>query len=275
MIAILSSYSSGNAVGILLNPPSTAVKWRLLRNLNGIFTDHNAATLIYEGNDKFITDIAALYNGVTVFYQPFYFNGTTWSTSPAKNIVPGLTMVNRTVDVLSLVRDRLDLGLNGLVTRGDLQHPNGIIPVLTASPQIEDAVFPVVTVHLQSDTDDTHFLGDTFHNDIHNDDSTITTVEGYYSQYTLEIVVWSLNGDERKQVRAAMKAVLQSNLPIFSANEMEEISLQFSDQEDFQSYNSPMYMANCTMRCLAPSVVLSNDPAIREVTSTVTPFFPS
>jgi hypothetical protein len=274
MIALINSYSSGNAIGILLNPPSTAVKWRLLRNLTGIFADQDAATMIYEGNEeRHITDIAALDNGVTVYYQPFYWDGSIWTTAQAKSAVPGLTFVNRTVDVLSLVRDRLDLGLNSLVARGDISHPNGIIPVLTASPQIEDAVFPVITVHMTSDTDDTRFLGDTIHSDITNDDSTISDITGWLSQYTLEIVVWSLNGDERKQVRAAMKSVLQSNLMVFSANEMEEISLQFADQEDFQSYQCPMYMANCTMRCLAPSVVIGNDPAIKNVITTVDPVF--
>lgn len=265
MIACLNSYASGNAIGIMLNPPSTAVKWRLLRNLNGIFTDQDGAGLVYEGNERHVTDIAALDNGVTVYYQPFYFNGTAWTTALARSITPNVTLINRTVDVLSLVRDRLDLGLNALVDRGDLQHPNGIIPVLTASPQLEDTVFPVVTVHLQSDSNDTHFLGDTFNDDLYNDDLTVSDVEGYYSQCTLEIVAWSLNGDERKQVRAAMKAILQANIKIFAANEIEEISLQYSDQEDFQSYHCPMYMANCTMRCLAPSVVLGSDPSVQVV----------
>lgn len=267
MIALLNSFSSGNAIGILLNPPSTAVKWRVLRNLTGTFVDQNSATMIYEGDERHITDIAGLDNGVTVYYQPFYWDGAAWSTAPAKSIKPGLTFVNRTVDVLSLVRDRLDAGFIGLVARGDLSHHRGHFPVLTASPQIEDAAFPLVTVHLTSDSSEGHFLGDLFQTDIHNADTTVSDVEGWYSQVTLEIVCWSLNGDERKAVRAAMKAILMSNLAIFSSHEMEEIELQFSDHEDFESYNSPMYMGNCTLRCIAPSAVVSNAPTIATVTT--------
>jgi Tfp pilus assembly protein PilV len=268
MISLLSSYACGNAASILLNPPLTTVKLRILRNLTGTFTDQNSATLIYEGTETSIVDTAALDNGIVVYYKPFYYNGTTWTTAAAKSITPNLTIVNRTVDVLSLVRDRLDLGLNALVTRGDLKHPNNIIPVLTASPQIEDTVFPIVTVHLTSDNDETHFIGDMEIIDQYNLDGTFTETSGWLSQYTLEIVVWSLNGDERKQVRSAMKSILQANIPIFSANEMEEISLQYADQEDFQSYNAPIYMANCTMRCLAPSVI--TDTRSFTPTSTIT-----
>jgi hypothetical protein len=263
MIALLTSISSGNAVSVLLNPPSTAVKWRILRNLTGVFADQNSATLVYEGNERHFTDIAGLDNGIVVFYQPFYWNGSVWSTAPAKSITPGLTFVDRSVDVLSLVRDRLDAGFAGLVARGDLTHPRGNFPVLTASPQVEDAAFPIVTVHLSSDSDDVRFVGDTLHDDVMNVDESVSEINGWLSQYSLEIVVWSLNGDERKALRAAMKTILISNLTVFSSNEMEEISLQFSDQEDFETYQSPMYTGHCSLRCLAPTVIDSSGPAVK------------
>jgi hypothetical protein len=271
MIALLSSPSAGNAVGILLNPPSAAVKWRVLRNLSGVFADQDADTLIYEGAERHIIDIAALDNGVPVFYQPFYWNGSSWSTAPAKSVTPGLTLVDRSSDPQSLIRDRLDLGLNGLIARGDLTHQAGVLPVMTASPQFEDTVFPVVTVHVADDSDDAHFLGDMFVPDVAGiGGEEVTEVDGYYSQYTIDIVAWSLNGDERKLLRKWIKTVLVANLQIFSVNEMEEIHLQFSDADDFETYNAPMYMARCSLRCLAPTVAIGDVPVVTDVTTTDT-----
>jgi len=261
MIALLSSLSAGNSVSILLNPPSTAVSWRLLRNLTGTFIDENDQTLIYSGAEVSVIDIAALSNGTEYFYQPFYFDGTSWSTAPSMSVMPGLTFVNRSVDVLSLVRDRIDVGLAGLIAGGLLQPANGIIPVLTASPQLEDTIFPVVTVHMTSDTEDDQFIGNDFIGGTFGG-GIITETDGYMSNVTLEIVVWAKNGDERLALREALKSVLIANNPIFAANELQEITQQFSDMEDFQSYNIPMYMTNCTMRCLAPSAVTNDSTSI-------------
>lgn len=46
---------------------------------------------------------------------------------------------------------------------------------------------------------------------------------------------------------------------------MSQIDLQFSDVEDFQSYTAPIYMANCSLTCYAPSLVDGIDPPIRDV----------
>jgi hypothetical protein len=269
MISLLSSYPSGNAVSILLNPPSTAVKWRVLRNLTGVFVDQDDATLIYEGDEKLITDIAAIDNGIKVYYQPFYWNGAAWSTAEAKDITPGMSMVNRSVDVHSLVRDRVDAGLNALLARGDIQHQNGIIPVLTASPQIEDALFPLVTVHQNSDSPEHQFIGAQFEPDYTDDDGMIIDVDGYYSRFNIDVVAWSLNGDERKLLRNALKLVLTSNIEIFAANGIEEIEFDYSDQDDFETYQSPMYTVRCAIRCLAPTAVTGKAPAIVDVITTV------
>lgn len=255
MISCINTIPSGRAISIYLNPPSTAVIWRLLRSLTNNFTDQDGAGLIYQGEERQITDIAGLENGIAVWYKPFYFDGNIWSTAPAKTITPGISLVDRSVDVQSLVRDRIDYSMNAMIGQGVLSHPNGIIPVLTESPQIESINFPCITVHLQTDIDENRFLGDTFQEDIYEDGSELVTdIEGYYSRVSLEIVIWSQNGDERLAYRKALKTALISNLQVFSAFEIEEPKITFTDTEDFDSYQFPLYITNCNFNCLAPSV---------------------
>jgi hypothetical protein len=257
MISLLNPLPSGNAVRILLNPPSTAVSWQLVRNETGVFVDQDDG-VVYTGNEKAIVDIAAMANGTKVYYQPWYFDGTAWDgTSAVKSVTPSASFVDRSVDPFSIVRDRLDAGLNALVARGDLTHPRGIIPVLTSYPQVADPNFPLVTVHLDSDSAEVRALGECPMPDELLPDGW-DMYEGYLSSVHLEILGWTLNGDARKTLRKAIKAVLIANLEVFDAQGLYHIDLRFSDMEDFQTYQSPIYYTQATIRCLAPSAVSSN-----------------
>lgn len=258
MISLISPLPSGNAVRILLNPPSTAVSWQLVRNETGAFTDQDDG-VVYAGKERAMVDIAALSNGVEVHYQPWYFDGTVWDgTAGIKSVTPSASFVDRSVDPFTLVRDRLDKGLNALVARGELAHPRGAIPVLTSFPQIEDPNFPLVTVHMDSDSAQVRGLGELLMPDELLPDGTWDVYEGYLSSVHIEIIGWSLNGDARKTLRKAVKAVLVANLEVFDAQGMVQIDLSFSDREDFQSYQSPVYFTLATLRCLAPSAVSGN-----------------
>lgn len=62
-----------------------------------------------------------------------------------------------------------------------------------------------------------------------------------------------------------------SNFAVFDAAGLMQVDIQFSDQEDFVSYAAPIYQAVCNFTCYAASVVDSVDPAIRDLTSNLTP----
>ena len=274
MISCINSLPAGRAVGVYLNPPSTAVKWRLIRNTADEFlSGENSLGLIYEGNERFFSDIAGLVNGERVWYKPYYFNGSTWETFPSVSIVPGMTMVDRSVDAQSLIRDRIDYSLNGLVGQGVLSHPDGIVPVLTESPQIENINMPCVTVHLQNDSDESRFLGDTFHSDIDKTGDMVVEIEGYYSRVSFEIVIWAKNGDERLAYRKALKTTLLSNTRIFSDFEIEEPHYSFTDNEEFDLYQFPLFMTVCTFTCLVPSVATGLYPPVSDITIKQASFF--
>ena len=267
MIQLINNIPSGNACSIYLNPPTGSISHRLLRNTTGIFSSQNDILCVYEGSDIFIIDTASLDNDTLYYYSIWYWDGSLWTTYPIKSMTPSFTVFNRSVDVLTLVRDRIDKGMNNLIKRGDITHTNGYVTVLIASPQLEDVTLPIITVHLTNDSDDNRFINDQWRADIKNPEFSVTSFTGYLSSVTLDIVVWCLNGDQRNQYRNALKDILIANIPVFIAGEMMETHFQFADAEDFQSYASPMYFMNATLRCLAPSAYIDTAPAIIDIVS--------
>lgn len=251
-------------------PPASATRFRLLRKSADNFSgwDDASALVVADGREKVVIDHAALYNGVPVFYRAYYRVGGVWMASASVQATPSVDFVEVHADALSLVRDRLELGLSAYVLRGVLVHERNFIPVLTASPQIEEIPLPLVTVHLESDTSEIRGIGEVVGEDCLVDQS-IVSADGWYSRVRLVIVAWSLNADERIVLRNALKSVLMANLAVFDAAGLLQIDLSFSDLEDFQSYAAPVYQAMCNFGCLAPSVVESTDPAIREVVTTL------
>lgn len=242
-----------------------------MRNSVDVFPDQDSGVIVYEGNFRSFVDIAGIENDDLLYYRPFYWDGSAWTAGATRSVTPSLRIVDRSVDVISLVRDRLDQGLNSLLRRGDLKHPNGVIPVLTASPQIEETSFPVVTVQLQNDSDAQHFIGDQFCPPIENADFTVTDTDGYFSDITIDVVSWHKNGDERKLYRRALKSILLGNIDVFTDAEMQEFHYRYADAEDFQTYPMPVYMCQCTLTCIAPSAIVSTSDAIVDVVASVNP----
>jgi len=238
---------------IVLNPPSTATHWRVLRNQTGTFIDANSPDVVYAGIDRDYLD-TTVDNGTVYFYKPFYFVNGAWDSSyPALSVTPNLAFMDVSPDPVSLVRDRLDAGLNALIVNGALSHPYNKLVVLTASPQTEDTLFPVVTVHLSDDRADDRGIGDltdTF-------DDYDPNIFGWYSTVCLEIVGWCLNGDERLALRKAIKTTLISNLEVFNQAGLHQLTLTFSDSEDFESYHCPIYRTHCSLHCTVISAVQS------------------
>jgi len=254
MITSITPFFSGNAVKVLLIPPATAVRWRLARNVTGAFPDENADT-VYEGCERVFID-HGLVNNQAYFWQAFYFDGSAWTVSSYTPVSASsaLTYTEINNDPLSVVRERLDAGLNGLLALGKLNHPNGRFPVLVAWPRVEDARFPMVSVHLDSDIPDERFIGDMV-----ADDAEFT---GWYAKTTLHIVSCALNGDERLLLRRAIKSVLLANLDFFDALGLNEISFSQTDVEDMERLNTPLYLTNTVFSCTAEAAIQAPPPGI-------------
>ncbi len=269
MISFLIALPAGNAVSVILTPPQGAVRWSVLRkstdDISGV--GDPGATVVYTGTDKYFVDVSGLYNESTYFYQPFYYDGSVWTSAPSRSVTPLCSFEYIDCDVLTLVRDRLALGLQAAVARGALFPQSGSIPVLTASPTEDNVSFPVVTVHLQSSASGDRAVGEVIGVDAPVDANDIESFEGWLERYQLTLGVWCLNSDERIAVRNAVKAIVLSNLQVFDAAGMQQIDLQFSDQEDFETYNAPMFQAIGTISCIAPVAIGATVPVIQEITA--------
>lgn len=268
MISMVQKIPCGNALRILTMPPTKAATVRLLRKDEDTFSGWNDpdALVISHGPERCITDTMGLYNGIQVFYRAYYLINGNWIATTTVAATPQPTFTDVSVDPMAIVRDRLELGLQVHVQRGVIQHDRGFVPVLTASPQIEDVPLPLVTVHLAHESPDMRSIGELIGSDVYsNEEGMWHSFEGGYSRTDLTIVGWSLNADERMVIRNALKAVLMANLPVFDATGLMQVSWTFSDVEDFETYAAPVYQAMCNFTCYAPSAVDGVDPAIRDV----------
>lgn len=260
-ITFLQPLSVGNALRVFISPPIGAKSWRVLRNSSGVFSGYNdpGASVIHDGTDLFVMDTSALLNGQVYYYGLFWFNGTVWEADGINHATPNPTMAQLGTDVLSVVRDRLDAGLAVFVSRGELHHKQGHIQVLTAPPLFEDTIWPVVTVHMQSDSSAERAIGEIMGIDGIDGGGLAVEYTGWLSRYQLLIVIWCLNPDERNTLRRAVKNLLIANLPVFDAADMDQIDVTQTDTEDFQSFSAPVYQTMTTLTCLAPSVIGGTD----------------
>ncbi|MBN3839282.1 hypothetical protein [Burkholderia sp. Ac-20349] len=269
MISFLNALAAGNAVSLILAPPQGARRWSVLRKPSDDISGINdaGATLVYSGSEKYIVDVTGLYNGSAYFYQPFYFDGTTWTTAASASVTPQCSFEFIDCDVLTFVRDRIALGLQAAVEREALFPSSGSIPVLTAAPTEENVSFPVVTVHLQLNASADRAIGEVIGMDEQVDANDVMSFDGWLERHQLALGVWCLNSDERIAVRNVVKAIVLSNLQVFDAAGMQQIDLQFVDQEDFETYNAPMYQAIGTISCIAPAAIGITAPAIQVITA--------
>jgi hypothetical protein len=270
MISLIQPLSAGNALRIFLEPPAGAAAWRVLRKVADNFageTDPDAL-LVFEGQDRVTLDLAQLINGRMYYYRPYYLIGGVWVADETVSGIPNATYEDIGGDVLTLVRDRIDFGLQTEIERETLRHQEDHIPVLTAPPVFEETVFPIVTVHLNGDQPGERAVGEMIETDDFDDDQW-TEKEGWLSRTQLTIMGWSLNPDERIALRRALRRIVQANLAIFDFAGMVEIEFSQQDTEDFASFGVPVYQVLCTFSCLSSAQVGSKVGAIREVISTI------
>lgn len=273
MIAMIQPLASGNALKVILDVPTGASKCRLLRKVTETFTGQNDpdAFMVSDALDRCVIDFAGLINETLYYYRAYYFVGGTWVSGQTASSTPTATYEDRFGDVLSLVRDRLDLGLQVEVKRGTLTHDLGHIKVLTAPPIFDDTAWPLVTVHLQNQSPDERALGEMpFPDEFDDDADQWSDSEGWLARVQLTIMGWSDNPDERIELRKALQRIVLANFPIFDFAGMVKIEFSLQDTEDFGTYTIPIYQALGTFSCMAPVVVGSNVGAIKEVLTTIT-----
>jgi len=271
-VALITSLPIGNAIKVLLQPPRLASSYLLLRNETGVFSGPDPDVAIDSGavdrrNIVFV-DTQSVVNGVEYHYQPYYLIASEWTAGTPGKGTAAATYVDRSVDAFSVVRQRIEDAMKVEVERGALRHETGAVPVLSAPPQFDETRWPVVTVHLQQETPTERALGEDLYGD-EKDGEQWEVTEGWLAQSQITVVGWSLNPDERIDLRKALRRIIVGNLPVFDAALMTDIRISIQDMEDFTSYSAPVYQAMATINCLAPVVVAGRVGQITGVNTTV------
>lgn len=274
MITMIQPLPVGNALRLFIQPPAGAVRWKVLRNGNGVFSGHDdaSAAVAYEGDDHVTLDTAFLQNEVMAFYAPFYTaDGVTWTAGPVANGTPSASYEEFTTDVMSVLRDRMESGLLVEVQRGSLINELGYVQVYTAAPSLErDLRMPLVTLHLESEEPAERGIGDQLAGGQFDAISASwEESEGWLSSVRIAMIGWSLNADERIELRKAIRRIVLANLPVFEAAGFVTVSLSQQDVDAVSGeYPAPLYQVMNTFTCLAPVRVGSRAPVgVQEVIS--------
>ncbi len=256
------------AVYLYLDPPSGPSHLRLARRYDDVFPalPSGAGNVeIYAGPlTSGVLDWHEVVPGVPHWYAPYYLTGLTWTRGPARSITPTIQTHAPTRDSLDVIRERVEVGLNALVAAGHLRHPRQHFTVLTAPPVLEDAVFPAVAVHLDQATADQHFIGGFIGNSV-TEGGQVRTDEGWWARYQVQVEAWSLNPDERRLLRRALRDILVAGRDVLELIGLLELEVSLADSEDFQSYNAPLYHTVAKLSYLAPDVIWSEAMPLREI----------
>lgn len=269
MISLIQNLPVGNAVRVFITPAIGVTKWRVLRKSADTFTgfDDPSAYVLDESDNVAIVDATGLMNGSTYFYRDYGWNGVEWVDGGSTvSAIPAAAYNDDSVDVISILRERIHAGLVVEISKGALVHETGKIPVLLAPPTFEDTKWPVVTIHLASDSAEQRFNGEMCDSETFDIGGIgWDTSEGWLSSVQVTIVGWALNPDVRMALRKAIKRILMANLSIFDDRGMYQVAMNQQDTEDFQSYAAPVYQVMTTFSCLAKSAISSPSLRISEV----------
>jgi hypothetical protein len=251
MIQIAQSLPIGNAVSIHLTADS---EWRLVRSLS---LAPGAAFQVIDAGEagvSVVIDSDNLLNGQSYCYTLLVSSGGEWvADGEGICVSPSVTVDSVAVDPLSIVRERIAAAITADISSGRLHHKDGRVRVLNAPPQFENVNFPVIVCQLVADEPDLRGLGDMFP-DLIGSDGVFEEFSGWLSRVTINIGGWSLNPDQRIALRHAIKRAIIGNLPVFHAAGLNEVAVSFSDSDDFNSFDAPVYTTMARFTCLAPSV---------------------
>ena len=271
MITMVQPLAIGNAVRLFMQPPVGIDRCKVLRKDSAIFSGHDdaSAAVVYTGRDKNFVDTFSLPNGVLAFYCAFYTtDGATWSASNVVSATPLATYADLSSDVQSFLRERLEAGLLVECQRGNFQTELGYVQVYTAPPSLErDLRMPLVTVHLENDEPGERAIGETVAQDEFDavgfdwDDN-----EGWLARVSITIIGWSLNSDERIEMRKALRRIILGNLPVFEAEGWVQVHLSQQDIDAVNGeYPAQIYQVMNNFSCLAPVRVGGRTPAVRDL----------
>lgn len=277
MISMVQPLSVGNALRLFVEPPAGALRWKVLRKGSGSFSGHDdpSAAVVFDGDERVIIDASFLPNDVMAFYRPFYTaDGLTWSAGPVASGTPVATYEEQTSDVLVILRERLEAGLQVEVQRGNLVHELGYVQVYAASPSLErDLAFPLVTLHLDSEEPSVRAIGEAVAMDEFDALSDgWSDSEGWLSEVRISIIGWSLNADERIELRRAIRRVVVANLPVFANHGWQQVNLTLQDNDAVGGeYPAPVYQVVGSFSCVAPVVVANGAlvPPVRNIIPTI------
>lgn len=269
MLSFIESLPIGNGVKVIWSPPVGTERTVLLRKLTDDFTGHDDAGAFkaYDGDEAYAFDTQTLVNGQTYFYKLYYFDGAAWSDVVSVSVFVEATAGTLGPDPQSLMIARLSDGLRVECEAGNLVHRKQKIPVFSAPPTFDGTEFPIVTVHLRDDSETTGFIGNQFStHEFDDDDNVWDDGDATLSGVTLDVIGWSTNADHRIALRKAIKKIILGNDAVFANAGMVNISKSFSDVDDMETYNAPMYQTICRFRCEAPFVVTRKESVIEDVT---------
>lgn len=275
MISLVQPLHVGNALRLFIEPPSGAVRWKVLRKASDTFAGHDdpSAMVAYEGDERVVVDSASLPNDVMAFYRPYYQSASgAWSAGATAYGTPAAIYEEHTTDAMSLVRARLEAGLKIEVERGNLLNDLGYIQVYTAPPSLEQNLFfPLVTITLENEDSDTRGIGENISGDEFDAVGfNWLESEGWLANVQLTIVGWSLNSDERIELRKAIRRVVVANLPVFAAQGIDQVNLSMNDIDAVNGeYGAPIYQVMANFSCVAPVRVGGRVGAIESVNSTL------
>ncbi len=276
MISFAIPLSAGNAVQLAIQPPAGVAQVRLLRKTSNTWIpdgdpaaadDPDAFVVADESSPSWsqlnVMDTRDLDNGTAYFYKAWYRKGSVWSSSASMSVTPLSTFQVAGVDVLTLLRDRIHDGLASMVARGLLSPKDGYIPVLLSPPVADDTPFPVVSLHLDSEVSGERVVGDDLGDEF--DGAMWEEAEGWLARIKVDIGVYALNGDERSQVRRALRGVIQANMRVLDAAGCIQVDLQLQHTEDMETYSAPVFVVVGSVTCLAPAYVTSSVQPIRDI----------
>lgn len=277
MISLAQSLPSGAAVLLSLTAPQCA--WVVLRredtNFSG-FPDLNAVVVgagqTVDTRPVDVLDYQSLVNGQTYWYRLYTLQSGGWlADGAAVSVVPAYEAQTQfeIIEPVELVRERLEVGLQGEVALGNLNHPQGAIPVLRSPPIIDHVAFPCITVLLETRAPDVRGVGEMVIPDqFLSDEDEWEHYQGWLDRSVIQITAWSLNAEERALLRRAIQSILIVNLPIFSEAGMTLIDFPTSDNFDPQSFGVPVYQAVFQLSCQHPAITTVRLPSIHHVEST-------
>lgn len=259
---------AGNALQLTVVPPVGALRWRVLRQGIDSFSGptDSAALVAYEGTEPiFIDSAVGLINQAPAFYRAYYWDGTVWTASVTAQGTPDATYADQSVDALTIVRERLEAGMAVEIAAGRISNTNGHIRVLTAPPVANEVELPIVTITLESEPIGERGVGEQIGSDTF-DGVDWTEHDGYIASVRLNIVCWSLNPDERVELRKALRRILVANLPVFDFAGLVLVEFTFRDADLLEGqFEAPVYQVVVDFSCQAPVVITNEVDAISDV----------